>query len=287
MSSQARMPSGYRGPYHPVVHQQRRLTASGSLPGAWIISAGALGRLERAGLAPGLLRELFDRRSTLFLAARPASIVALASTTAVFRSETALARALVSRAVPASAPDVLVDLEHWPFTPLSEQLHPIAALRAAAAVAAAYGKHLVFAPAFDLMKVLGRGDLSGEMLWEAFDRRVLEPAATIVSDIEVQAQGAEGTALAQVVAARAIAEIHRVRPAVRVFVGLSTNPDGRSVTPADLVAVVRATPDAAGYWLNVPEAGAACPACGNAASPVGVAFLEQLAAGAATPSRVP
>ena len=61
------------------------------------------------------------------------------------------------------------------------------------------------------MRVLGRGELSGEMLWEAFDRRVLEPVATIVSDIVFKRRAPRRSAsqVRRILAAGV--EIHHVR----------------------------------------------------------------------------
>jgi len=68
-----------------------------------------------------------------------------------------------------------------------------------------------------------------------------------------------------------------VNPKVIVFAGLSTNPNGRHVTPKDLYDAVLATRnDVAGYWLNIPGGGAACPKCGEPQPQVAVELLKML-----------
>jgi len=246
----------------------------------WMLSVGALARLARAGLPSSLLSAELDRPSTILLGgARHADPLAPHATRAAdFTSAAALVRALAHKAVPADVPDVVLDLEAWPLTPSAEQHHPIAAAHEALVAAERAHKVLVFTPGTDLLRVLVGDRLTPGQRRADYDRLLAGPGARASDVFEVQAQGTEGTAAATAFAPSAIASARAARPGVPVLVGLSTNPDGRRVTPADLLAVVAATAHrSSGYWLNIPSAGTACPRCGVAQPQVGVAFLEELA----------
>ncbi|MGC8512158.1 MAG: hypothetical protein ACP5P1_03855 [Acidimicrobiales bacterium] len=172
---------------------------------------------------------------------------------------------------------LLLDLEAWPLTPTGEQHQPIQAADQALNAARDAGKTLIFTPGTDLVKVLVGHPVHGPALSVAYDRLIAGPGAGTSDVLEVQAQGTEGTSLSSSFASFGVAAARAVRSSEPVLVGLSTNPDGRTVSPADLLALVRSVPDATGFWLNIPQAGKACPRCGAAQPQVGVAFLEQLA----------
>jgi len=245
----------------------------------WMISSGALSRLAAAGLPPTLLTAYFDRSSTIVLGGTGASdpLVPDAQPAADFTSASALVAALDHHLVASSVHLLVLDTEAWSLTPLAEQRAPIEAARQALGAATASGRRLIFTPAVDLVPVLVGHRLSGEVLSGAYDRLLAGPGAAVSSELEVQAQFTEGTSSAPTFAARARAAAEQTDPGEPVLVGLSTNPSGRRVTPADLLTLVHDTPGAAGYWLNVPQAGIACPRCGQPQPQVGVAFLEELA----------
>jgi hypothetical protein len=200
-----------------------------------------------------------------------------ASPAMVFTSETSLARALSAGQVPAAVTWVLLDLEHWPLTPAGEQADPIGALRGAVAAAHAYGKKVLFTPAVDLLSVLAPGT-SAAARPAAFDRLIVGPGAAAADGFEVQSQQTEGTADAATFVAQVITAARAAHPGAPVLAGLSTNPDGRRVTAADLLVVYRAarSAGATGFWLNISQSSAECPRCGTPQTPVAVAFLRAL-----------
>jgi hypothetical protein len=253
--------------------------ASRSHP-AWIISAGALSRLLGAGLPRPLFRAEFDRPGVLVLVSHgePDSLVRHSTPTFYFTSTKAMERALRANQVPAVVRYLLVDLERWPLTPAAEQKDPIGALKAATTLAHKHGKCVIFAPAVDLVGVTHPG-LAGTALYAEFNQLLAGPGAGIADLLAIQAQHTEGTRYAGSFAAAAIQAARAVRPAEPVLVGLSTNPGGRKVSPGDMLALYRsgAASAAAGYWLNIPQAGPECPGCGYPQTPVAVAFLKALA----------
>jgi hypothetical protein len=245
---------------------------------AWIVRPGSLQKMQRAGLPKSLVRD-FNRPSTLMLvhSGNPAPIAPLASLTYDFTSAVALESALTAHQVPADVPFVLLDLERWPLTPKAEQQQPIENLRQAVRAANAAGKCVVFAPAVDLVGGPSGGSETTQIA--SFDRLIVAPGASVSDAFDVQSQQTEGTAYADVLAPKAVAAARAAQPREPMFVGLSTNPDGRHVSVADLLKLYQSgvSGGAIGYWLNIPESDTECPKCGPPQTGVGVSFLEALA----------
>jgi hypothetical protein len=253
--------------------------AYGAEPGpVWIITTGSLPRLAAAGLPMPVLEADFDNPGALVLGrGRVDGLVPHASPAMVFTSETSLAGALNAGQVPAAVGWVLLDLERWPLTPAGEQADPIGTLRTAIAVAHAYGKKVLFTPAVDLLSTVAP-DTAGPARFATFDRLIAGPGAALADGFEVQSQQTEATPSATTFVAQAIATARAVHPGAPVLAGLSTNPNGRRVTAADLLAVYRAarSAGATGFWLNIPRTSAECPRCGTPQTPIAVAFLRAL-----------
>jgi hypothetical protein len=245
---------------------------------AWIVRPGSLQKMERSGLPKSVLED-FNRPTTLLLvhSGNRAQVAPLATLTWDFTSAAALDSALSRHQIPADVPFVLLDLERWTLTPTSEQRQPIVALRAAVRRANAAGKCVVFTPAVDLVGGLTDGNESDQIA--RFDDVIVAPGAALSDAFDIQSQGTEGTGFASVLTPDVVASVRAVRPTEPLFVGLSTNPNGRHVTVADLVQLYRTGESlgATGYWLNVPESDPECPACGKPQVRLGVAFLEALA----------
>jgi hypothetical protein len=258
----------------------RREYGPGSGAPAWIISARGLSQLIAAGLPPALLRADFNRPTTLLLVSRgkPDPVAPRASLAFLFESAQAMTAALDRNRVPSSVHYLLLDLESWPLTPLAEQLDPIASLQRAVTSAHAHGKCVIFAPALDLMSGLAPA-APLPALYSHFDQLIVGPGVAASDMLEVQAQHTEGTAYVDVLAPGAIAAARTARPDEPVFVGLSTNPNGRQVTPADLTSLYAsaARAGAAGYWLNIAGTSRECPGCGTPQTWVAVEFLEATA----------
>lgn len=247
----------------------------------WMISVGALNRIKQTGLPQNLVTSFFNQPASILIGkSSPSSnqVAPRASAAFDFTSATALIKALQNKRVPASVPDVVLDLEAWPLTPLTEQQNPIAAADQAFKAAHAAGKQLIFTPGVDLIRVLTGQRLHGSALSSAYDRLLAKPGASVSNIFEIQAQGTEGTAEVPSFVNAALQAARSAHPKIPVLVGLSTNPSGRLVTPEDLLQLAQAAlrGGASGFWLNVPEAGKACPRCGTAQPQVAVTFLEEL-----------
>jgi hypothetical protein len=248
-----------------------------SRPPAWIISAQGLSRLLAAGLPRALLRRDFNQPSTLLLVnqGKRDPIAPLASLTYVFESATALSAALARHQVPAGVNYLLLDLERWPLTPRAQQFDPIASLKDAAATAHTHFKCVIFTPALDLMSGLAP-PLPEPALYKHFDSQIVRPGAASSDIFEVQAQHTEGTKFVTEFAPGAVTAAHSAHPGEPVLVGLSTNPNGRHVTAADLLSLYRAArrAGAAGFWLNIAGRSLECPRCGTPQTAVAVNFLR-------------
>lgn len=248
----------------------------------WMLSTGALRRLEQANPPPGLLASFFNTPTTILIGATGRSsdpVAPEARAAADFTSAAALTQALRSGRIPATVPDLVLDLEAWPLTPQGEQRDPIAAARAALRAATSAGKRLIFTPGTDLLRSLTGRRLQGAALSAAYDRLLAGPGAAVSDIFEIQAQGTEGSPNAPGFTSAAIRAARAAHPGIPVLVGLSTNPSGRRVSPQDLLALAQAAlhAGASGFWLNVPQAGPACPRCGSAQPQVAISFLEDLA----------
>ncbi|MDA8102915.1 MAG: hypothetical protein M0Z34_08135 [Nitrospiraceae bacterium] len=246
-------------------------TEVGPLSTHWIIAASALQDLISAG-GGVIAGSTFDNPTTVILGTSPAidtwdfnrgaSAKSLpqmeAVTTATPRAETAL-----------------YDPEAWPFTPTSEQLDPVGASRTAEGIATSAHMSLIAAPALDLMKVLYPG-MAATTAYISKD--IPGQLARYVSALEIQAQSLEASPSAYAhFVQTAVSEARAINPSVRIYAGLSTNPDGKTVTAQELYQDVQATSaEVYGYWLNVPSGGSYCPSCGTPQPGIAIDLLSEL-----------
>lgn len=245
----------------------------------WLLNARELPRLLAAGLPRSLLMAYFNRPGTVLIInhGRPRSLLPRATLGFDFTSARSLISALKHGRVSRDVRYLILDLEHWPLTPTDEQRNPMAALRKAVTAAHAAGKCVMFTPGLDLVSAMRPG--WADPAYSLFDHLVASPGAAVSDAFEVQAQHTEGTYRAGSLVPGAIAAARTARHGEPVFVGLSTNPNGRHVTPAELLSLyeIGRASGATGYWLNIPRRGTECPACGAPQPGVAVAFLKALA----------
>ncbi len=244
----------------------------------WLINNGALKNLLDAGLPTRTMQAIFNSPKTLLIAndGRADPLVPDASLVQTFDDLGSLRRALSSGQVPPSVSFVLLDLEHWSFTPISEQLQPFQDAHSALTLAHSYGKKLIFAPAANLALVQS-GNESGDKYGAYLGSDFAGQGARVSDIFEIQAQQSEATPQALTFALAAVRQA-KASASIPVLVGIGTNPAGRPVTAADITALAGSVKSAAdGYWLNVPQGGPRCPACGSAQPDVAVSFLQGFA----------
>jgi hypothetical protein len=238
----------------------------------WWIAAGALRRLE-AVAGSGFVDQVFTpATSTLIVApAQAGEYPSWAGHLALDATSLGGVRAALRVARPGDV--VLLDIEHWPRTPLAEQLAAAATYQEAGVLARAAGVELVAAPATDLALVLEPGQ---KVTTGFLASGVVQAAAKAASIFEIQAQGLEANPARYAAYVDVVERLARTaNPAVRFVLGLSTNPSGQHVSPTALAAdIARTRVDALGYWLNIPQAGISCPRCGVAQPQVAVSLLR-------------
>lgn len=158
----------------------------------WMISASALRDLQQSNSWP-LVQRFFNQpqnmiiisqhqRQPLWLA-RWSSQEAI-SVTSIIGLEHALHTGL-----PPRVKDIVYDVEHWPFTPITEQQHPITSIATAATLAHQYSVKLIAAPATDLVQALHTRTHTPYATYLSVLH--LPTAARTVDTFEIQAQGAE------------------------------------------------------------------------------------------------
>ena len=172
---------------------------------------------------------------------------------------------------------VLLDLEDWSKSPVSEQKHPVATYAQATLLAKKRGKVLIATPAFDLIHSVQphyHGPIYPEFIRLGLARRI----ARYASVYEIQAQGIENIPSRYRALVLAIArQVQETNPHAIILAGLSTGPSGQKTTAKILYQDVLATRHiVAGYWLNIPGHGTACPRCTIPKPQLAVALLQKL-----------
>ncbi len=257
-----------------VVASLAAKNSSGAFKTHWIIVASALNELASAG-GTAAAKAISGDPTTVILG-NPASLGIYAAMSGASAKSLSAIRTALSSTPKVST--VLYDVEDWSYTPLAEQLEPIAATQTAQSITSAADTPLIAAPALDLMKVLYPG-IPPRVAY--ISKNVAGRIAQYASAIDIQAQSIETnpSEYANFVLAAA-AEARAANPHVRVYAGISTNPDGQTVTATELYQDVNSTAGSVyGYWLNIPSGGTYCPSCGTPQPHIAVQLLATLGVG--------
>ncbi|ACU53433.1 hypothetical protein Afer_0465 [Acidimicrobium ferrooxidans DSM 10331] len=262
-----------QAPHHRPTSERAAHEIAPSLVGVhWWLAASALRRLDAAAGSSWTNAVFRPANTTLIVGpSQAASYAGWAGHRAL--DATSLAGVREALRVATSGDVVLLDLEHWPRSPLAEQLQAGATFTQAGTLARAAGVDLVAAPATDLALVL----TPGQRVRTGFlASGVVQAASRAAQILEIQAQGLEATPSRYASFVDQVEVLARsANPTIRFVLGLSTNPSGQRVSATTLaqdIALTKAT--ASGYWLNIPQAGVSCPRCGIAQPQVAVALLR-------------
>lgn len=172
---------------------------------------------------------------------------------------------------------VVLDIEDWPLTPITEKSHPIKAYRQASEIATKKHLWIVGTPAIDLVKSINpnyRGKI-----YNAFVKwHLAQKIAPFVQVYEIQAQGIESNPYRyKAFVEEEVKQIRLGNPNAIILAGLSTNPSGQKVNVSTLYKDIQLTRNlVSGYWLNVPSKSIACPKCGIAKPKIALKLLKLL-----------
>jgi hypothetical protein len=243
---------------------QAALAASAPKP-TWVIDAHAVDLLRGAGASGTLLTEAFGG-GRAYVPGPPGS---LGIPTATYVSYTAIRAAFADGALPGKYRAVLLDMEHWKFTPHQEQLDPAKYEQLAAALVhthrvAGHKMLLIDAPAVDI--VAARCGCSGASARRYYLRSdIVGGAARYADVIDIQAQNDERSLSSyKQFVAMAAGQARKAHSAVVVLAGLSTDNGTHEVFGSQLYrAFLDVRGLVAGFWLNIPAKSPQCPNCGG------------------------
>ncbi len=243
----------------------------------WMITGNAARQLE--SIDPSLASAYFDGAGTFLLGSLPPGWSS--TSTEHFTSEATFAAALAADAIPPGVRAVVYDNEHWSLTPTAEQQDPSYYEQHFAALAHSHGLTAVMAPALDLVAGLSCG--SGTYAPRYLSCDLAGMAARYGDVVEIQAQSLETSASTYSwLVSSAAAQARAAHPDLVVLAGLSTGPNGATVTASQMVAAAQASASTvAGWWLNVPATSVSCPACAGSQPEIADQFLQGLDAASA------
>ena len=259
-------------------------TAAGGHVRGWIIGGSTLADL-RAHDPSGVVTRTLDSPTTFVVVGGsgdfPQGWKAI-PTQSFTRSEN-LVDAVNGGKLAKGVQAVLLDIERWTLTPPEDQNDPAAAYAKAYAAARAHDLKLVATPGVDLAAPTAKRE--HEDAWRAYldDLQLPSKIAPYADVFEVQSQSQEQSRdrFSQLLGG-AEAQVHTRNPKASVFGGVSTNPNGSSVTAAQMADAVGAAAHhgIAGYWLNDPRHSQACGKCTGPFPAMAVEFLVMLDTGA-------
>lgn len=258
----------YRSKTQPLMQH------TASAPVTWLISGPAIINLENAGATPALVNAAF---SSSYVIGHKTS-VNIGIPTGTYTSYADIKNALDNNSIPPSVKAVIYDNENWQFTPLEEQKNPALYEHMVANLLHRHGLLYIATPAVDLVKILEPNAHVGSLFQAYLNLGIARDAAKYADIFEIQAQGSEDNIpkFSDFVSS-AMTQAKQANPNVKVFVGISTNPNGKTITADQLYgAYVSVRSFTGGYWLNIPSQSAYCPRCGKPQPQIGLTLLQKV-----------
>lgn len=217
----------------------------------WIISSAMLQR-EVSTLTTDWQRQVLDRPCVFLLgkADSPAHRSMKAFAVASAASVSGIEKSAANPAVEV----LFYDPEVWSYTPLPEQIDPVAATCRAAELAHRKGKPLIVAPSLQLITVMKPGvSLSNQ--YQAFiDSQLAAQMAACVDGFDIQLQTfANNPVHFRRLTLALSQQIKAVNPHVLIFASLSANLKGRNLSGAQLHAAAASVAESVdGFYLANP-----------------------------------
>ena len=265
--------------------------AAGVTLSNWMISSHAIGLINGYTGSSALAADAFDVPSTAEIGTPASGWVTRRTATYTFygpvSKQSSFLYALKHHKVPSGTVYVMLDMESWALTPHPEQVTPKVYMREFVTAAVNHGYKAILAPSTNLTTGMTCNKTS-DPRWKAYLEDCAVP--TMVAQAgpavyEVQSQGYEANTSAasncgcfEWFVGQAAAQARMVAAGLDVRAGLSTNPSGHVSTGETLYTDTLNTQGSVdGYWLNVPQQGAACPSCVPDGAPqVAVSYLHLL-----------
>jgi hypothetical protein len=243
--------------------------ARASTPGiTWLIDAHALTLLKNAGASSSLLNEAFGGSRT-YVPGRPAP-GSLGMPTATYYSYAAIKTAFSNGTLPGPYHAVLLDMEHWRYTPTSEQKSPATYEKLSAQLVHGHtvdGRKMLFitAPAVDLVRARCTCSSGSSARQQYLTWDIAGGAARYADAFDIQGQNDERDISSyESFVGKAAGQARAANSHVAVLAGLSTDNGPQEVYGYQLINAYQAVRGkVAGYWLNIPGPSNQCPSCGG------------------------
>lgn len=238
----------------------------------WMITGHAASQLQ--SIDPTIASAYFNGPRTMMLGSSPPGWSS--TPTEHFTSEAAFAWAVAAGDLPSGLQAVVYDNEGWSLTPTAEQQDPQYYEQQFSALAHSQGLTTVMAPALDLVSGLSCG--SGTYAQRYLRCNLAGMAAGYGDVVEIQAQSLETNAGSySSLVSSAASQAGAAHPGVVVLAGLSTGPNGATITGSEMLAAAQATAaTVAGWWLNIPGTSVSCPTCRVSQPMIADQFLRAL-----------
>ena len=265
-----------------------RTNSGGHDSPAWIVALSGIELMEQGKGGAEVVRKLLADPHTIVVAGNPLPDTMSEEKRGVSLLSLDNCKAALNRPSNAGLRTLLVDLEHWSGTPLSDQENPEAVTRECHELAHQDGRHIsvIAVPAIDLMSVIDP-EFDGTQYQAAIHYDLEGKLATASDGVDVQLENLEDkpeqfeqtlqTIVHQIREARTKANLS---PDVPIYVGLSTAVVNRRI-PTDVLAsmlkedVSRTRDLVSGYWMAIPPKNL-CPGCGDPNPEVAVKLLQSL-----------
>jgi hypothetical protein len=248
----------------------------------WVIEAHAITLLQQAGASQSLLQKAFGNTHSYEPGVSSGS-TPLGVPTASYDSYTAIKQAFASNALPGRFRAVLLDLEHWKFTPVNEQDNPAKYEKLAAKLVHSHKVDghpmlLITTPAVDLVLAHCSCSTGNSMRQHYLSADIAGGAARYADIIDIQAQSVERSVRDfTTFVSKAAKQARAANKKVVVIAGLSTDNGSQEVYAYQLLDAYKAVRKiVAGYWLNIPGPGPFCPKCGGPFPAPAVTFLKDI-----------
>lgn len=244
----------------PSVATNETASSTAQASSSWMFALSGLINLSHKGLTTQTL-DAINTAKTLVITDHQNNPLPNASLITDFQNGDTALSALQAHQV--KTPYVMLDLEDWSFTPLSEQLDPSQIVRQVSTLAHAQHIKLIVTLATDLaLHLSGKGTIYVKFA----NSNLVKSVAPYVDVFEIQSQGLQANPTLYAQFTNAIrSQIAQANANAQVFAGFTSSERNGVFTNAELESDFYKTHNAlSGYWVNAPSGSTgACGSCGT------------------------